>query len=100
MLDRRLLSALLAPLLSACGSLSPAVPMEPQPRSGGAAHMHDVGVEDVHPGQPTTCSDRLKNGTETDIDCGGGLCPGCGGGKGCLTASDCRSAVCTKGLCE
>ena len=98
MLDRRLLSAVLALLLPACADA--ADPLPPQPRSGGAAHMHVLGVEDVHPGEATTCADAIKNGTETDVDCGGGLCPGCAAGKACLAASDCLSAVCTKGLCR
>jgi hypothetical protein len=42
-----------------------------------------------------TCTDLVKNGTETDVDCGGASCAKCGTGKTCNGASDCVSAVCT-----
>jgi hypothetical protein len=45
------------------------------------------------------CSDGVENGTETDVDCGGGACPTCGTGKGCTVASDCESAKCSGGVC-
>jgi hypothetical protein len=40
-----------------------------------------------------TCEDGVKNGTETDIDCGGG-CPGCDDGEMCLENNDCMSMSC------
>jgi SAM-dependent methyltransferase len=52
MLDPRLLAALLSLLLPACGAATDAAP-EPLPRSGGAAHMHDVGAEDDHDHPPS-----------------------------------------------
>jgi hypothetical protein len=43
-----------------------------------------------------TCSDGLRNGNETDTDCGGGgSCGKCAGGKICEAASDCQSNICT-----
>ena len=48
--------------------------------------------------EPPTSSDGLKNGTETDIDCGGGPptnAPRCLIGKGCAAGSDCSSAGCS-----
>ena len=47
-----------------------------------------------------TCTDAIKNGTETDVDCGGGLCPACVPGKMCLAGSDCTSQVCMAGMCQ
>ena len=38
------------------------------------------------------------DGTETDIDCGGG-CPPCYQGKTCLAYTDCVSYVCSAGVC-
>jgi hypothetical protein len=38
----------------------------------------------------TTCGDNLKNGTETDTDCGGGCSP-CANGKQCSTNQDCQA---------
>ena len=51
------------------------------------------------------CSDGIKNGAETDIDCGGGTCPPCNVGKNCAAASDCAppfnaSAICQGGVCS
>jgi hypothetical protein len=37
----------------------------------------------------TQCHDGVKDGSETDVDCGGGVCPGCGVGKSCTATSDC-----------
>lgn len=48
--------------------------------------------------QPPTSSDGVTNGTETDIDCGGGAptnAPACTAGKSCLVANDCRSTGCS-----
>ena len=47
-----------------------------------------------------TCADKVRNGVETDVDCGGGQCPTCDGGKACNSGSDCVSTVCTEGKCE
>ncbi|MFO0760678.1 MAG: hypothetical protein U0359_29640 [Byssovorax sp.] len=46
-----------------------------------------------------SCSDGIKNGTETDIDCGGGTCPLCANGKTCGSLVDCQSASCASGVC-
>ena len=45
-----------------------------------------------------TCRDGIKNGAETDIDCGG-TCPRCATGKTCNVANDCASGTCTSGQC-
>jgi hypothetical protein len=49
--------------------------------------------------QTATCTDGLKNGSETDVDCGGG-CPGCANGKACIAATDCASGICAMGICQ
>ena len=41
-----------------------------------------------------TCSDVLKNGTETDVDCGGSCTTKCVDTKKCLVGADCASGVC------
>ena len=46
----------------------------------------------------STCSDGIKNGNETDIDCGGS-CPSCEDGKSCLQNSDCSSNTCYNSVC-
>lgn len=45
-----------------------------------------------------TCGDGLKNGAETDVDCGGN-CGGCGSGQLCLDDLDCAGEVCAGGQC-
>ena len=47
-----------------------------------------------------SCTDTMQNGNETDVDCGGGECPTCGGGKTCLFNADCTSGTCTNNQCE
>jgi len=39
------------------------------------------------------------NAGETDVDCGGRLCPRCGDGRACLVDGDCSSSNCTAGVC-
>ena len=45
-----------------------------------------------------SCSDGTRNGTESDVDCGG-PCPKCALGKRCTSATDCESAECMGGSC-
>jgi hypothetical protein len=40
------------------------------------------------------CANGVKDGVETDVDCGGGVCGGCGDQQGCIGATDCTSGVC------
>jgi hypothetical protein len=50
--------------------------------------------------QAPSCSDHVKNGNETDIDCGGGTCGACGNGKLCgASNSNCASGDCKSGTC-
>jgi hypothetical protein len=41
-----------------------------------------------------TCFDLIRDGGETDIDCGGNCSAKCEEGKSCLNNSDCRSNIC------
>jgi hypothetical protein len=45
-------------------------------------------------------SDGIRNLTETDIDCGGGMAPKCANAKRCLAATDCVSNVCVGKICQ
>jgi hypothetical protein len=40
------------------------------------------------------CHDGIKDGTETDVDCGGSICPLCAAGKMCLINADCSPGIC------
>ncbi len=53
------------------------------------------GVCNVARGEcdPASCTDGVKNGQETDIDCGGG-CKPCDSDKACKAGGDCTSGVC------
>ncbi|MCA9586611.1 MAG: hypothetical protein KC657_14745 [Myxococcales bacterium] len=48
---------------------------------------------------PLSATDGVKNGDETDVDCGGSVAPRCGDGKACGGATDCASKVCVGGVC-
>lgn len=46
------------------------------------------------------CSDGTRNGSESDIDCGGPDCPPCGPGGLCTNNLDCKSQICEPtGIC-
>lgn len=40
------------------------------------------------------CQDGVKNGSETDVDCGGTVCAACADGRSCMAGSDCSSTFC------
>jgi hypothetical protein len=44
------------------------------------------------------CNDHAKNGSESDVDCGGS-CPPCSDGAVCGASGDCQSAVCSGESC-
>jgi len=46
-----------------------------------------------------SCTNGMQDGTETDVDCGGGSCPACAVGGQCVFDSDCSNSVCTAGTC-
>jgi hypothetical protein len=56
----------------------------------------------THQCVPASCADNVKNGNETDQDCGGPLCQPCPDAKHCGVPSDCASHVCnaTQHLCS
>lgn len=48
----------------------------------------------------THCDNGVRDGDETDVDCGGTLCGGCQTGQQCWVASDCWSFLCVSGVCQ
>src|SRR5688572_26541007 len=69
--------------------------------SGDMAELADLAVPDLAtPPDLTapTCSDGIRNGSESDVDCGG-TCSKCGTGRMCGGAGDCGSGVCAQGVC-
>lgn len=58
--------------------------------------MVDPGPDPEAP----SCNNGLRDGTETDLDCGGiGGCSPCATGKRCETDYDCNLARCNAGFC-
>ncbi len=49
--------------------------------------------------QASSCTDTVKNGGETDVDCGGSCGP-CNPGAGCGSSADCTTLVCVAGSCQ
>ena len=52
---------------------------------------------------PPANNDGIQNGTETDVDCGGGAptnAPRCATGKMCLLTSDCNNVLCNGATCD
>jgi FG-GAP-like repeat/FG-GAP repeat len=45
------------------------------------------------------CTDQIRNGDETDIDCGGGACGPCAIGDSCRSDGDCEDSTCPGGTC-
>src|SRR5687767_7164882 len=46
-----------------------------------------------------SCTNGVKDGDESDVDCGGGTCPVCANGDACNAGPDCASRVCTANKC-
>lgn len=45
------------------------------------------------------CRDRVRDGDETDVDCGGS-CQPCTAGAGCVAPGDCQTAGCDANVCR
>jgi hypothetical protein len=46
------------------------------------------------------CGDGVRNGTETDVDCGGFCETDCAPGQHCYIFADCASGVCVNDICQ
>jgi Mg-chelatase subunit ChlD len=51
------------------------------------------------PSYPTSCANGARDGTETDLDCGGPSCGRCAGGLVCDTKNDCLTDLCVNQRC-
>ncbi len=50
--------------------------------------------------QAATCTDGVKNGSESDVDCGGGCTTKCTPGSACAVDLDCGSGICASSQCQ
>jgi len=62
--------------------------------SGSVVDTEQDGPVAIFP----SCADGTQNGSETDVDCGGGECSPCGAGRVCRSSEDCLG-VCRSGNC-
>jgi endoglucanase len=58
-----------------------------------------AALSHIQPRLPSTCSNDLKDGAETDVDCGA-TCPRCVNSKTCAHDYDCQSGFCVANACS
>ncbi len=66
---------------------------------GGVGGEASTSSSSSSSGMMAACDDGVRNGAETDVDCGG-TCPPCAVGKVCIIATDCQSSNCAGSVCE
>ncbi|MDH5676220.1 MAG: hypothetical protein OEZ06_29135 [Myxococcales bacterium] len=70
--------------------------------SGGASAIDtgtDAGIDAAVVVIDDRCADGMKNGFESDTDCGGPDCAPCPDGDTCVIDSDCQVGTCTSSIC-
>ena len=63
------------------------------------AKKHNAAHASETPPPGPTCSDGVKNGSESDVDCGGS-CQRCLNTKRCTGPNDCATAYCASSTCS
>ena len=66
-----------------------------QGQGGPDMSVSDLGPPDMSDG----CMDHLRDGDESDVDCGGLRCARCGNARRCVTRDDCQSGHCAGRTC-
>ncbi|WP_437774529.1 hypothetical protein [Sorangium sp. So ce1097] len=74
---------------------------EPCPLGSGCAASRDCAEGECIDGvcQEAGCMNNARDGSESDVDCGGSCDKKCATGQDCNRASDCESSVCQEGAC-
>ncbi len=67
--------------------------------AGCGDNCRSRGLTCVNGSCQASCSDGIKNGNETDVDCGGS-CGRCQTGQRCGGAGDCVGNICVSGICR
>jgi formylglycine-generating enzyme required for sulfatase activity len=65
----------------------------------GADAEAGAGADAEAGAPPDTCRNTIKDGAETDTDCGGNVCDKCRDGKTCIAKTDCAGDACLNGKC-
>lgn len=81
----------LDPLGTGGGSGKPGASSGTGPGGGGSSGTAPL---------PATCGDGIKNGGETDVDCGTSCARPCAVSNGCATGADCIEKVCANEICQ
>jgi hypothetical protein len=69
--------------------------------SSSTADTTGADDDDTTTGQPASCDDDVRNGDETDVDCGGSTCAPCNEGQTCNGDTDCAATLsCSDGTCQ
>ena len=61
--------------------------------------LHQSGLCSLGVCQAPSCADRVRNGLESDIDCGG-VCDACPLLSACVNGQDCQSGTCFNNQCR
>ncbi len=83
-----------------CGSCGNACNHDEVCQKGECIKGSNNNNNGINANNKATCTDNVKNGKETDIDCGGSTCSACADGKTCSKNTDCSSHLCTNGICQ
>jgi hypothetical protein len=59
----------------------------------------DAAKETTPEAAPMACANGVKDGNESDVDCGGGMCNACPDDKLCAKPTDCANGSCFSGHC-
>jgi formylglycine-generating enzyme required for sulfatase activity len=78
------------PAASGVGDAGPTSTNDSSPPADSGRDASDASTD----GPPAICSDGIFDGTETDVDCGGTICPRCQDGKHCVNDGDCAGGSC------
>ena len=66
---------------------------------GLGVHLVPCAEGSCHAPPADPCRDRVRDGDETDVDCGGTCAVHCPGGAACSNDGDCQTGRCTAGVC-
>jgi hypothetical protein len=95
-----LLGTLNVAFLVAASCTDEPLPVGPGSDSGAVVVGPDGGVVVSPDGSVYSGINGVRDGDETDVDCGGSTTPVCADGKACVQPEDCASSVCVNKACQ